>query len=77
MAWAGVGSGNLVAAAGDVVAFGTFSGTAINISSITIASGTITRSASVGSAVALPATPDGYITIVVSGATRKLPYFRV
>ena len=77
MAWAGVGSGNLVAAAGDVCAFGTFSGTTLQVGSLVLTSATITVSASVGSAVALPATPDGYFTVVLSGTTRKVPYFRV
>lgn len=76
MAWAGVGSGNLVAAATDVVAFGTFSGTAINVSSFVCASATMTRSASVGSAELLPARPGGYLAIVVSGLVVKLPFFR-
>jgi hypothetical protein len=42
---------------------------------LTVGAGSLTTSATGGSATALPAQPVGYLTVVLNGTARKLPYY--
>jgi hypothetical protein len=42
---------------------------------LTVGAGSLTTSATGGSATALPAQPQGYLTVVLNGTARKLPYY--
>lgn len=79
MAWGGgVGSGNLLAASGDAVAFGFASLANLFTNSLTIASGYSVQTAAniAGSAAAIVGTPEFYINVGFRGGTYLMPLYR-
>lgn len=53
------------------------SSTLLTVPNVALSAATSTTSATAGAATALPATPQGYLTVNINGTDRKIPYYAV
>lgn len=72
---AGTGSFSNVTV-GSQLGYNVASGVQLSVNSLHFPNPIVGSAANVGSAAGLPATPEGYLTISVSGTNMKVPYFR-